>query len=276
MTVQRIIQEPLVHFLAIALVIYGFQSFLRSEATEKKSLTLSAEETAQVKAIWHEKLEREPRQAELHAALSQRLLDNMLFEEALRLGLHREERVIYEMLVTRVKQLLQTPPLSRNIEDALLYAYYQAHQDNYIRQGNTSFSHVFVSIEHRDPFTLANALLKLLQEGNVSGSALGQFGDDLASHDVIEASPKQIEMQFGKSFLTQISQFEKGVWRGPVISNSGIHLVKVYARHGGTVLPYETIKDKVLGDYINDQKRRYYDEKLKELNMRYRIVKERQ
>ncbi len=274
MLLQRIINEPLLHFLAIALVIYWFQGAMSSDVTLKEPLSLSVEERAQVAAQWRNNLGREPRSAELNAALNKQLLDKMLFEEALHLGLHREDKTIYETLVQRLKQLLQTPTLPQKIERDLLYRYYQEHQDNYRQHATISFSHVFLSIEHDQPFRLADAMLKLLQEGDVSSRDISQFGDECASNDVYDATQQRIETEFGKSFYTQVSRFKKGVWSGPVISNTGIHLVKVNARKAGEVMPYETIKDIVISDYIDDLKRRYYQEKVHDIRAEYGVVKE--
>ncbi len=274
MILHRIIQEPLVHFLGVALLVYWFQGAIGSEAAPKKNLNLSVKETAHVKAVWSSNLERAPRPAELNAALRKQLLDKMLFEEALRLGLHREDNAMYETLVQRVKQLYQIPILPPKIDDDLLYRYYQEHHDNYRQQAITSFSHVFISIEHQHPFAQANAILKLLQEGNVSSADIGQFGDMIASNNVSDATQQRIETDFGKSFYTQVSRFKKGIWSGPVISNVGIHLVKVKARDGGEILPYETIKDIVISDYIADLKRQYFHKKLQHIRAQYGVVKE--
>ncbi len=274
MIFQRIIKEPLVQFLAIALIVYWFQGVLGSGEAQQRTMSLSAEEMLQIKAVWSERLERELRSTELDAAMRKQLHDNMLFEEALHLGLHREDKAIYETLVRRVKQLLQTPTLPHKIEDDLLYRYYQEHLDNYRQKALTSFVHVFVSIEHRHPFKLANAILELLEAGNVSDHDISRFGDKIVSNDTGEATQQRIETEFGKSFYTELSRLKIGVWSGPLISNAGIHLVKVKSRHGGEVIPYETIKDIVVSDYIDDIKRQHYQKKLWHIRAQHGILKE--
>ena len=271
---QRILKEPLVHFLLIALIAYWFQAALNSEEAMKKPIGLSTEEIAKVAAIWRMKLEREPHDVELKAALKQELFDKILFEEALRLGLHRADPTIYATLVARTKQLLQAPILPDTIADEQLYRYYQEHQDYYRQKSSISFSHVVVSIEHEHPFRLANALLRLLEEGNVSDGDLAYFGDETTSNNRKEMSQQRIETEFGKSFYVQLSRFKLGVWSGPVVSNMGIHLVRVQAKHGGDVLPFDTIKDLVVSDYIDDAKREHYDEKLRHIRAQYRIRNE--
>ncbi len=268
---QRILKEPLVHFLLIALIAYWFQAALNSEETMKKPIGLSTEEIAKVAAIWRMNLEREPHDVELKAALKQELLDKILFEEALRLGLHRADPAIYATLVARTKQLLQAPILPDTIADEQLYRYYREHQDYYRQKASISFSHVVVSIEHEHPFRLANALLRLLQEGNVSDGDLAYFGDETTSNNRKEMSQQRIETEFGKSFYVQLSRFKSGIWSGPVVSNMGIHLVRVQAKHGGDVLPFDTIKDLVVSDYIDDAKREHYDEKLRHIRAQYHI-----
>ncbi|RUM65200.1 MAG: hypothetical protein DSZ03_03135 [Sulfurimonas sp.] len=272
---RRMVKEPLVHFLAAALLIYWVQNSMHPSVVEQKRIALSAEELTRLKATWRIDLQRELSDIELRVLKNQQLQDNVLFEEALHLGLHREDRTIYETLVQRIKQQLQaSATLSNNLDTQTLYRYYQEHQDNYRQQADISFDHVFLSIEHEHPFKLAQSILRVLQEGNVSCGDLSFFGDATDSNQINTATRQHIKAVFGDSFYTQISRFNIGLWGGPVISNSGIHLIRVTAKHGGKVLPYDAIKDIVVSDYLEDVKRRRYKKKLRQIRAKYSVVTE--
>ncbi len=266
----KILHEPLIHFLGIALVIYMVQSLLMQEQSRTTEMTLSMQERTSLKARWERLLDRNLSTEELDAAVSRELHEKMLFEEALRLGLHRDDTQIYHTLIARMQQLYQTAPQPSSIDEEILRRYYQEHRDNYRKDADMAFMSVFVSIEHTRPIEQAKELLVLLQEHNISSDVIQSFGDSNRSALFNRETKEQIEVAFGKGFYKELSRCKHGEWSGPFISDVGVHLVKVIGRYGGEVMAFENIKDIVLKDYIDDLKKRRYRDKYNEMQIRYR------
>ncbi len=245
-----------------------------TKQTDKKNIFLSSQEVEQLKVTWKREWEREPTDAEFNTVLVKKFQDKMLFEEALVLGLHREDKTIYAKLINRTKQLFRNTKASFNPDEKILRAYYNDHHDNYQKNGIFSFSHLFISIDHNNPIQKANEMLMLLQEVGIQAKNINEFGDHIPSNHIKNATYQQIIETFGKSFYKQLSSFKKGEWEGPIISNLGVHVVKIEHHIDGDILPYEEIKDIVLSDYIEETKIRAYQEKIVQMSDKYNLVKE--
>ncbi len=271
---KNFIKDPFFHFLLVASFIYLIQVVFDAEQREKKNIFLSPQEIEQLRVTWKRDWKREPTDAEFNAVLAKRFQDKMLFEEALVLGLHREDKKIYSKLIDRTKQLFKNPQASFKPDETILRAYYSKHRNNYQKNGIFTFSHLFISIDHSNPIQKANEMLVLMQEADVQARDVHKYGDQTPSNHIKNATYQQIIQTFGKSFYTQLSSFKKGEWEGPVISNLGVHIVNIESHTDGNILKYEEIKDIVLSDYIKDTKMRYYQDKIVQMSDKYNLVKE--
>jgi len=75
--------------------------------------------------------------------------DEGLYRRALELGLDQDDVVIRRILVQKMRLLLSLPKPDEEPSDAELQAYYDAHRADYRQPARVSFTHVFLSADRR-------------------------------------------------------------------------------------------------------------------------------
>lgn len=262
---KNFIKDPFFHFMFVALLIYVIHSMFTPKQEKKEQFLISKQEVEAEKIKWKKEWNRSVTEAELKSLITKRHQDEILFEEAISMGLHRDDAFIYQRLISKTKHLISNINLNQKPDEKQLQTYYKSHIDNYRKNGQFSFSHLFISMEHNNPIQKADEMLILLQETRVDGEDIDKYGDLFESSHIKNATQHEIVKTFGESFYKQLSQLQKFRWSEPMISSLGVHLVFIDAHTHGEIQPYETIKDIVVRDFIEDAKKTQYENKLKSI-----------
>lgn len=264
-------KEPFFHFIVIAALLYLIQTRFDTTPDPSGSDTISKKA---VQVAWEEEWGRAPTQAELASRLKSRMLDEMLFREALSMGLPKEDPLIYDRLVASARRLLQDDADTPTIDEQSLRAYYASHLDDYRQGGRFSFSHLFISIDHKDPIKKAKAMLALLQNSGVRPEDIDAYGDSFTPRHLIDADQKKITALFGQGLYKQLTHLKRGRWSRHILSTQGIHLIYLTGHSDGTITPFEAVRTMVRDDMIEDARERAYERKLKALAQRHPISQE--
>ncbi len=272
--VRNFIRDPFFHFFITALFIYTIQSTLVEDNEQKAEIKISKSEIKELKIKWQKEYDEEPSPSELKSLILKLSLDKMLFHEALSMGLHKEDREIFNKLVKKVKLLFANSKLQNIPDEKILQEYYEKHKDDYQKDAKISFSQVFVSIDQPNPIQKANQLYELLKENDTAPNKIDGVGDNFKPHHFQEADKDKIIKLFGKSFYKQINFLKPKQWHKPIISSKGVHIVYIAKLSNGEILPFKAVKDLVTSDYIEDMKTRHYKNKIKSIKNNYKIVHE--
>lgn len=261
----------MIYFLLIAFLIYLAQLFFSSAKDEREIITIA---TRPLQVAWEESWERAPTQAELESVIAKRVQDEMLFEEALAMGLHKDDSVIYERVLSKARRLFEENKVGSKIDERTLRAYYDANLDDYRKGGDISFSHLFISMEHQEPIKKAKNMLLLLRQNRIKAKDIDAYGDDFTPRHMTKADEEEIAKLFGGSLYKQLLRLKRGEWHDYLISSKGIHLIYITERSGGKVLSFEEVNEMVAYDYSYAAKRAAYERQKEEMAAKYRVVKE--
>ncbi len=260
---KNFIKDPFFHFIFVALLIYVVHSMLAPEQEIKEQISISKKEVETLKIKWKEEWNRSATGAELKSLITKKQQDEMLFDEAIAMGLHKEDQMIYERLISKTKHLISN--INQKPDEKQLQIYYENHIDNYRKNGRFSFSHLFISINHDNPIQKADEMLVLLRETGVNTKDIDKYGDSFDSNHIKNATQSEIIKTFGESFYKQLIQLKKSRWSKPIISSLGVHVVFIREHTHGEIVPYDEIKDIVKSDFIEDVKNERYKTKLKSI-----------
>src|SRR5437763_15543347 len=97
---RRVAREPLVRFLAIGLVLFAAMS--AAKALQRPVVRIDAAELNQLAAYWEAQSQRPPTKAELAGIIQDRIDEELLAREALRLGLDKNDMIIRRRLAQKV------------------------------------------------------------------------------------------------------------------------------------------------------------------------------
>ena len=187
---------------------------------------------------------RPPTAAESDRSVADFVREEVLYREALALGLDRDDLVVRRRLVQKMEMLaLHDAP---GINESDLMDHYLAHGADYTLPESVSFRHVFFSaaIRGADARASAEATLGELRDHGADG-----LGDPPpVPPEVSDWTRPMVEARFGTDFAAWVFEAEPGGWCGPVVSAYGYHLVFVATRGPARVPDFAEVASRIATD----------------------------
>ena len=259
------LKEPLVHFLIGGLVIYLLFAW-RGEEVDPASRTIeiSREDKARVSLGFERLMGRAPTDAELDLQTQRFVREEVLYREALRLGLDGDDAVVRRRLAQKMDLIAASQAESANPTDEALEEWYKANPARFAEDARYSFEQVF----KLDADGAAAVLGQLSRGADAQG-----LSDPISLSKALEnANRKQVLDQFGEQFAKALDQLELGeTWQGPVQSGLGWHVVRLTAREPGKVPPLDEVREDVANDWRSSTIEKRKDEAYQLLREQYDV-----
>lgn len=268
MTLQKIIKDPLFHFLAAGAVLF-FALSLAAPAENEDQIIV--DRNALLSFIQYRSKAFEPETAAalldgLTAEERTRLIDDYVREEALyreaaKLGLDGDDYVIRQRLVQKLEFMTEAGAAPAAITDDAARAYYDENKTQYALPPQATFAHVFIAAKDKTPAALkaeADAMLARLRAENAGLEDAPAYGDRFLFHtNYVERTYDYIKSHFGKDATDDIFSADKPKeeWRGPVYSTYGAHLIIVRQVEPSRIPAFEEIKTRIVEDMGAEQQR---------------------
>ena len=271
------LREPLLHFLLIGAALFALYYHVGSpDADRDDRIVVTTADVERLVALWGRTWQRPPTAEELPGLIESHIKEQVLYREALALGLAEDDTVVRRRLAQKAQFVLEDLTALPEPDDAELQSYLRRSPDRFRTPGRYSFMHVYVSPERWGEDAEAEAL-RLLARLRSEGSAVDPagLGDRLLlGHRLTDHSETDIAALMGKDFATALSEIPMGRWDGPLESAFGLHLVYVEARVPSKVPPLAEIRDRVLDEYRSERQREANEAVYQALRDRYEIVLE--
>jgi peptidyl-prolyl cis-trans isomerase C len=265
---RRVAREPLVHFLLIGALLFGGLTAIKS--LRRPTVTLDAQDLNQLVSYWAVQMQRPPSKAELAGVIHDRIDEELLAREALRLGLDKGDMIIRRRLAQKMAFATDDTSQVGAPSDPALRAYYAMTADRYAAPARVAFQQVFFSGDrpHGGAEKAAAQALHRAEEDQREPTG-DPFLFPLAYEDV---GVGDLTRDYGPAFVKTLQTAPIGAWQRPVLSPYGWHIVKVTARHQAAGVSFETVRDQVRDAYLADRRAEANAAFLKSLRKRYQVV----
>ncbi len=236
-------RDPLVHFLAAGALLFALFAWRGEEADpDSRSIAVDREVQASLALQFEAMMQRPPTDAELDGLIERWLRDEVLYREALRLGLDRDDAVVRRRLAKKMDALASAQAETTVPSQAVLREWLAAHSERFARGASVSFDQLYFADEGA-----ARAALDQVQRG-ADWRGLGEPLSVPASQE--NATLRGVTDRYGRQFAAAIADMDPGEsWQGPVPSGFGWHLVRLRAREAGAVPPLGEIRMQVEDDW---------------------------
>ena len=249
-------RDPLVLFLLLGAGVFALDHWRGDGAEENRRIVVTGDEVERLRARWTAQWGRPPTGPELQASIEGAVDEEILYREARRLGLDRDDAIVRRRLAQKLTFALEeaadrTEPSADEVE-----SYFARHAERYRRPARTTFDHVFLSADRRaDP--AADAVVLLAELGGGGGDAGWQrLGDPfMLARTYADRTDAAIAGLFGAAFADAVSALPPGGWRGPVESTYGMHLVRVRERTPARTPRLDEVRDRVAADLREERRR---------------------
>lgn len=273
--VNRVLREPLVHFLAIGLLLFLLFALVNDDQrNDGNRIDVTDADVEQLVAIFRKQWQRPPNAQELQSLIDSRVREEVLYREGLAMGLDKDDTIVRRRLAQKVEFLMGDVSGVTEPDDATLQAYYDENAERYREPPRLSFSHIYFNTDRRgeQAATDAQALLERLHAASPRVTQAPEEGDPFMLPRVyVDKRTDEIARDFGRAFSQEITGLETKQWHGPVASAYGLHLVYIASREEASQPSLDQVRSRVANDWLVDQ-RRLADERIYErLRSRYEI-----
>jgi peptidyl-prolyl cis-trans isomerase C len=234
-------RSPLLHFLLVGGAIFALSP--RREEPRRidvSSAGLAARERAQasrdaVSALAPEKA----REVDSRA-----IEDEVLYREALRLGIDRDDPIVRQRVIQKLLLLVEDMGgASRAPTDGELRAYFERDPSRWRLPPRLHFVHVFTA--RRESLPAAEVL---------PASGVPAAGDAFPYPRDVTGSKEELARVYGGAFAGAAFDSGEGAWSAPIASSFGWHRVRVALREPGRVPAFEEARHAIELDYAMEKR----------------------
>jgi len=262
---RRLFREPLVHFLALGAVLFGI-GLLRGETVERSVNRIAITPGVVERLIEGFRLtwQRPPTEDEFRGLVEEHLREEVLYREALAMGLDRNDQIIRRRLRQKLEFLTADVVEAFEPTDDELQAHLDADPRRYRQEAVFSFRQIYLRAEPDagQAGVRARSLLDELKHSpDVDPEAIGDpFLHPGVFGDITE---RQLAGVFGADFAADIVDLPVGEWSGPITSPFGLHLARVDRLEPGRPATLDEVRDAVYRDLVSERTReaeqRYFE-----------------
>jgi parvulin-like peptidyl-prolyl isomerase len=243
----------------------------RQQQTNRYAITVGSAELKRFAGLWEKQYGGEPSADELNELAENYIRQEVLYREAVSLGLDKGDEVVKRRMVQKLEFLQQDLWTAQEPPESELQAYYREHPERYQKPERVSFRHLYFSADKPgDAKQRAAAALTELDQGKP------QSGDRFPDHaEFTQQSREDAKRVFGNSPVA-FFLFEQALrqWAGPFQSGLGWHLVYVEDKTPAAQAQFESVRPAVKNDWQQALRQRKNAEAFDTLKQRYTIVRE--
>jgi hypothetical protein len=273
-----LLREPLVQFLLVgALLLAGGWTIERQQAAAERTLVIDAALEQRLARLYAMQMGAPPARAQLDELIETYVHEEVLYREALRMGLAQDDEIIRRRLVQKLEFLSNDLAVIPEPSEAALRACYDANISQFTSGPVVTFEHVYFDPDVTGAAAAGDRARAVLARLTAGKQSLGDGGGDpfpLQSHyaQIDRADAVQV---FGRTAIVDALFTQRpGEWSGPHQSGYGWHLIRVTNRAGEAVQPFAAVRDSVRRMYLQEQAEAQRRKRYEQLRTRYAIVRE--
>lgn len=270
MMLNKILKEPLLHFLLIGACLFGLYTWNNPGAMQSdKRIVVDQGQidnlTERFRRVW----QRKPTDKELQGLIEDFVIEEIYYREALAMGIDKNDPVIRRRL--RQKMELYTDNLATSLtpDNEQLQAYLQHHPDKFRTDSRYTFKQVYINTDR--PQQKLDQVIASTEAALQSGKSI-QGDPSLIHTNFTDAEAYSIDRTFGRGFASKLDDLELNKWSGPLRSGIGVHFVRLESRQLGELPELVAIRDKVEREWRFDQAQKVDKSLRKKLLASYEVI----
>ena len=275
---KRLLREPLVHFLLIGAALFGIYKFTPAAGTSSappREIRLTLDELAQLALLFQSQWRRPPTPQELERLVENKVQQEILYREALAMGLDRDDEIVKRRMAQKMQFLAEDVAAAREPTTAELRSWFEQNSGRFAQPPRLSFRHLYFSPDRRGARAnedAAQALAKLAGQPVDTKAAAGLADPFMFQDYYRDRAPDYLGKELGPQFALAVAKLPPGSWQGPIASGFGWHLVFVDTAIPGRVPPFEEIEPDVKIAWLAEQKALAWQKAYKDMRTKYTVL----
>jgi peptidyl-prolyl cis-trans isomerase C len=275
---KRGLREPLLHFLVIgmaAFAVYAYMHRGRGGVESSRQIILSLDELQQMEMYFVSQWHRQPAPAEFQAMVEDKVREEVLYREALAMGLDKDDTIVKRRMAQKMQFLAEDVAAAHEPSTAELEPWFEKNTDKFALPSRYSFRHLYFSPDKRGknaPSDAAKALARIAGQPEDSKLA-ALLADPFMFQDYYgDRASEALAKEFGPQFAVALEKLKPGSWQGPIESGYGWHLVYVDTVIPGRIPAFEEIEPDVKTAWLAEQKQQAWQKAYQEMRVKYAVL----
>jgi hypothetical protein len=272
------LREPLLHFFVVGAALFAlWEGRSNAGAARADRIVVSAAAVETLAGNWARIRNRPPTAAELEGLVDDHIREEVLYREALALGLDKDDTIIRRRLRQKLEFVSEDVAVQVEPTEAQLEAFLSENPDAFRVEPRHAFRHVFLSPGRRGAALGRDAgrLLAALNRPGETAKAEEEGDPFLLPFEFDAVSSEEVTRLFGGELAAALPSLDPGCWQGPIRSGYGAHLVLVVRRVPGRVPALGEVRDAVRREWMAKTRRDAKEAFYQRLRSRYTVAVER-
>lgn len=270
----KLLHEPLFHFLLIGLVFFFLFSQLNpnDETTDSKNIVITQAKVDAMTASFLKQRGRNPLAKEMQTLIENEIRDELLYREAIALGLDKDDGVIRRRLAQKMKYLFEDLAVINKPSDEDLEKFLKENASKFTLPGTLSFYQVYLDPKiHKENLDKETKKvwehLKIISLENAFS-----LGDrSLLAYRFSKRRENDVINSFGERFSKKLFKAPINSWQGPFESAYGMHFVYIDSKVEAVLPELTQVRDNVSEAYKRKKVSEANEIFYKSLKNRYKI-----
>ncbi|MFL2848593.1 MAG: peptidyl-prolyl cis-trans isomerase [Pseudohongiellaceae bacterium] len=261
LVIQKLVQEPTVHFFLMAVVIFVIYAISQ---TNRENLLEVDQREIDARVFIQEMTTGQPLNDEQRQFIASNYVEEqILVREAIALGLDNDAR-IHDMLAQKMRHVLSGDVIQPTADD--LNNYYEENLERYRTLPLVSVNELVLNTQDE----LSAEVQAFLDSGSNAEMILAAT----AGNEAPLPNVNRIDLAniFSPEFSEQVFNAESESWVGPYTSNRGQHWLKITERSEANLPPLNEITDRVRLDWIAEEEEILLQQEVDKLWDQYTII----
>lgn len=274
---KKWLREPLLHFLLIGglfFFLYGLQN--GGVVGDSNNIVVTEPDIDRMIALWEKKWQRLPTQSELEGLIEQQIREEVLYREAIVMGLDQNDTIVRRRLAQKVEFISADIASQAEPSEGELQAYLDAHADKFEEPARITFQHIYLNADQRGENAKIDAkrLLTELSQPDLNIDIMTLGDPFMFGQQHQQLTEREVSRLFGAEFAAELFTLPVAGWQGPVASGYGLHLVRIEEMSVARQSELDAVREKVRNEVLS-QRRREADKAFYEaLRKRYVVTVE--
>lgn len=273
--ITKLLREPFVHFLIAGTMLFVLYEFTAADAArvDQDVINITTEDIGELREQWMKQHGEQANQETLSELIESLVYEEVMFREALRLGLDINDTIIRRRLIQKMEFLSANLSQLNVPDENALRSYYDKHVTQYAIEEKRSFTHIYFSRDRRAETMLDDArqLLEELKKTEANTRLAGHGDNFILQYDYRLRSKGQIARVFGREFADKLFELPTASWQGPLLSEYGAHLVRIQDVQPAHIPAYAELRDEVHKDLTQESLKQLQDDSYQALREAYQI-----
>ena len=273
---RRLLREPLIQFLLVGLLLFaGWRLVAPAQAGRDalNRIVITEDDLKQMTEAWMAQGMPPPTPQQLQTLVDKRVREEVLYREALALGLDKDDVIVRRQLARKMEFVAEDVSKLDEPTPQQLRAWFDQNTSRFALPARATFRHVYFSPDRRGASARADAEAALARFTGQPIDVSTTAGDPFMFQSFYgDRSMDVVAKEFGPAFARALAATPPGAWTGPVQSGYGWHLVFIDAMTPQRVPDFEEIEPEVRNAWTEDHREKTRDKLYEAMRARYEVV----